>query len=671
VVAGIAPPGNNTLLDKNHLWIDNSPLSPYEGILYNAWTCFGGTNDTEIEITRSTDGGLTWSAQTVISAAVAAGSHNQGVNIQTGPDGEVYVAWAIYDSWAYPSGSDEVAIGFTKSTNGGTSWSTPVRVNQDPTGFANEHYFPWITCDPETGDLCVIFYDDRNVSATQCEVYVAYSYDAGTNWEDFKVSDVAFTPTPIPNLATGYMGDYLGLASRNGKVYPVWPDNRTGTVMTYVSPFMLNRLPLANFTASNLTPCVNTSITFEDLSMKFPTSWLWSISPSTYSFVNGTSATSQNPQVSFSAYDNYTVQLIVSNAYGSDTLVRDDFIEVNIGNANFTANTTNINVGNSVTFSDLSTCTVSSYLWNFGSGATPSTAATAGPHVVTYSTPGFKNVSLTVNNDNTKYKNNYIMVDASYCTASATCYEYISWIIIGAINNPSACTSGGYQKYTQYWTTVSPGIGYAVTITNGRVYAGDQCRIWVDWNQDLDFEDEGETINLSTVGNGASFTGTITPPADAVKGLTRMRVRLTYTGTFTSCGALAYGETEDYSLYVGTPGLWEGGTAGAEHEWNTKVNWDDERVPGSATNVVIPPNVNDFPAISGSFSCLDMNIKNGATLSVGSGAVINILGDLDVGEGSSGVLIINGGTCNLAGQTTASPGSSIRLINGGVMNDND
>ncbi len=80
-----------------------------------------------------------------------------------------------------------------------------------------------------TGDLCVIFYDDRNVASTQSEVYVAYSFDAGTNWEDFKVSDVAFTPSPIPGLAGGYMGDYLGIASRNGKVYPTWCDNRTGS----------------------------------------------------------------------------------------------------------------------------------------------------------------------------------------------------------------------------------------------------------------------------------------------------------------------------------------------------------------------------------------------------------------------------------------------------------
>ena len=37
-----------------------------------------------------------------ISTAINAGSHNQGVNIQTGPNGEVYVTWAVYDAWPSP-----------------------------------------------------------------------------------------------------------------------------------------------------------------------------------------------------------------------------------------------------------------------------------------------------------------------------------------------------------------------------------------------------------------------------------------------------------------------------------------------------------------------------------------------------------------------------------------
>ena len=304
------------ILDKNHLWVDNAPSSPYKNYVYDAWTNFvyGGPNNTQIEVSRSVNGGLSWSTPLAISFNAMAESANQGVNLHTGPNGELYAAWAIYD--AFPG--DENAIGFAKSTNGGAAfegatriisnikgirlsgttktirvnsfpsmsvdisggphngniyvvwanrgvpgintgndidvflirssdegntWSAPVRVNQDPPGNAKEHFFPWITCDPETGYLCVIYYDDRNTDTTKCETWVSYSYDAGNSWTDMKVSDVSFTPTPIPGLAINYMGDYLGITSKNRKIYPVWTDNRTGQTMTYVSPFDLSPAP--------------------------------------------------------------------------------------------------------------------------------------------------------------------------------------------------------------------------------------------------------------------------------------------------------------------------------------------------------------------------------------------------------------------------------------------
>lgn len=315
VLVAPAPGGFGAILDKNHLWIDNSPSSPYESYLYDAWTNMGnGGNQNEIEIKRSIDEGLTWSSAINISSAVNAGSHCQGVNIQTGPNGEVYVIWAIYDSWP----SDEKAIGFAKSldggatwqpavriinnirgirttgvgknmrvnsfptmavdisngpnsgaiyvtwanigvpgtntgtsadvymiksTNGGSTWSTPIKVNQDATGLGKKHYFPWITCDPDNGNISVIYYDDRNVGSSQCEAYVSNSVDGGNSWEDVKVSDVSFTPGPIAGLADGYMGDYLANHARGGWVYPAWADNRLGHVMTFVSPFQLSGIP--------------------------------------------------------------------------------------------------------------------------------------------------------------------------------------------------------------------------------------------------------------------------------------------------------------------------------------------------------------------------------------------------------------------------------------------
>lgn len=316
------------LLDKNHLWVDNSPGSPFQGNVYSAWTNFGGAANNQIEISTSTNNGTTWSTPLNISTGVGAGSHNQGVNIQTASNGDVYAVWAIYD--AFPA--REIALGFSRSTNGGASfspatrifnnlqgvrwqpgfpianphgknmrsnsfpgmavdisggpndgtiyvvwanvgvpgvntgpdvsiymmsstnggatWSVPSRVNTDPIG--NVQYFPWITCDPVNGNLSVIFYDDRNVGATDVEAWVADSTDGGLTWSDFRVSDVSFTPAPIAGLAGGYMGDYLGISANGGLVYPVWTDNRSGTALTYTSPY-------------NLANCVNNLVITADV----------------------------------------------------------------------------------------------------------------------------------------------------------------------------------------------------------------------------------------------------------------------------------------------------------------------------------------------------------------------------------------------------------------------
>jgi hypothetical protein len=293
--------------DKNHLMVDNVASSPYVGRVYNAWVDLGsGANANDIVFSYSSNGGAAWSAITNISNGVAAGSHNQGCNIQTGPNGEVYVCWSVYD--AFPA--DETALGFNRSTNGGASWvgearvvtgirghrntalpntsirrnsfpsmavdvsggsrngtiymvwtnigvpgvntgdadiymvkstnqgvnwGTPVRVNDDAT--TSSQWFPWISCDPVTGDLSVVFYDRRDDAGNSLTTeYVAHSIDGGATWENFRVGDVQFTPTPIPGLAGGYMGDYLGIASRGGRAYPIWGDGRATPFTAFVSP---------------------------------------------------------------------------------------------------------------------------------------------------------------------------------------------------------------------------------------------------------------------------------------------------------------------------------------------------------------------------------------------------------------------------------------------------
>jgi hypothetical protein len=61
------------------------------------------------------------------------------------------------------------------------------------------------------------------------------SFDGGESFRDVKVSDAAFQPAAIDGLANGYMGDYLGIAAKDGVVWPAWNDDRTGVHQLYTS----------------------------------------------------------------------------------------------------------------------------------------------------------------------------------------------------------------------------------------------------------------------------------------------------------------------------------------------------------------------------------------------------------------------------------------------------
>jgi len=86
--------------------------------------------------------------------------------------------------------------------------------------------------------------------------------------------------------------------------------------------------PTVNFDADDTWPVVNQTVFLTDLSDNSPFYWQWNISPSTFTFVNGTSATSQHPQVQFSATGNYTVTLYAVNSAGYGYKLWNNYIHV-------------------------------------------------------------------------------------------------------------------------------------------------------------------------------------------------------------------------------------------------------------------------------------------------------------------------------------------------------
>lgn len=92
--------------------------------------------------------------------------------------------------------------------------------------------------------------------------------------------------------------------------------------------------PVVDHGATPAAYCVGGKVTLSDLSINDPTSWNWSLSPSTgFIFTDGTSAASENPVLLFTAAGTYDVTLEATNAYGSGTLTRTGAITIGTSSA--------------------------------------------------------------------------------------------------------------------------------------------------------------------------------------------------------------------------------------------------------------------------------------------------------------------------------------------------
>lgn len=136
----------------------------------------------------------------------------------------------------------------------------------------------------------------------------------------------------------------------------------------------------------------------------------------------------------------------------------------------------------------------------------------------------------------------------------------------GALTNisniASGCNSGtistgavNYVNFCQHYLAVSAGQTIVCTMRSGIIFP-QGFAIWVDWNQDNTFNVPAEYMG-GTAGIPAAATNTTITfmiPSTQPNGTYRMRVRCAYNTNgagITPCGNHGYGETEDYTLFVG------------------------------------------------------------------------------------------------------------------------
>ncbi|PLX00880.1 MAG: glycosyl hydrolase [Marinilabiliales bacterium] len=87
-------------------------------------------------------------------------------------------------------------------------------------------------------------------------------------------------------------------------------------------------LPEVDFRADANAVCLGEEIILTDQTAYFPLSWNWEITPGTFTFTNGTNASSQNPVILCSEYGHYSVTLTASNSNGESSLTKTDFLSI-------------------------------------------------------------------------------------------------------------------------------------------------------------------------------------------------------------------------------------------------------------------------------------------------------------------------------------------------------
>lgn len=211
------------------------------GEVYVAWEFFQADFFTrELRIRKSTDHGTSFAPLVKVSDVIPVGDGSllqggfrSGLEFPTlavdrsgtATNGNVYVAWNDGRNLQVPDfeslngvyGYADVLA--TRSSDGGASWSAPVRVNTNPeplrSGRGSDQYQPGLSVD-STGEIGACWYDRRlDPLNYQIDRFCGTSTDAAATWTNTRRSSPSWSPIHATDTLINpfYMGDYDVVAS--------------------------------------------------------------------------------------------------------------------------------------------------------------------------------------------------------------------------------------------------------------------------------------------------------------------------------------------------------------------------------------------------------------------------------------------------------------------------
>jgi len=206
-------------LDDNKTVEGAVPAVGINGEIFVSWSM-----DNKIYFDKSEDGGKTWLEKDIIASnqprgwgfAVPGFSRVNGMPVTCVDLSKNKHKGTIYINFSdQRNGTDDTDIFIVKSTNNGETWSKPLRVNADIT--KTHQFFTWMSVDPKTGFIYIVFYDRSKYEDSQTDVVLAISKDGGNTFTNQTISEKPFTPNQRV-----FFGDYNNINAYNGIIRPIW-----------------------------------------------------------------------------------------------------------------------------------------------------------------------------------------------------------------------------------------------------------------------------------------------------------------------------------------------------------------------------------------------------------------------------------------------------------------
>ena len=236
-------------LSGNCLDDDKTVMGAMPAILDDGRKFITWAYDGQILLDRSYDKGKTWLDNDIVVAQQHGGWKLSVPGVQQcnatpvliSDRSETMLNGMLYLNWSdQRNGENDTDIWFTSSHNGGDTWSSRVRVNDDGPG--KHQFMSWMTQDPTSGFIYIVYYDRRDYDDNNTDVFLAYSKDGGRTFRNKKISESPFIPDEDK-----FFGDYINIDALDGTIIPVWTrmdDGKTSIITTVIKQEDLDRMEL-------------------------------------------------------------------------------------------------------------------------------------------------------------------------------------------------------------------------------------------------------------------------------------------------------------------------------------------------------------------------------------------------------------------------------------------